>query len=163
MTDKILKAACRCDELGEVCKNCLDEKELDQVFKAENARIEKQFGGLKAGGTWDWTRETVALPKIAQPVLLIRPGHNTNSYWLAHVACILVRHEDVTPHPINIGDEMPSDFYWSPGFFSTDVALVTGDGYWAPLNNIALPDGLEHKQSRGRDYIMSAPPITGAV
>lgn len=103
----------------------------------------------------EWISEEERLPIIAQRVLLLSPRQG-GEWWDPRIAMILVRHEGVVPHPVRKGEVWPVDFFWNYGG-QQQTALVTGNAFWASLENINLPPGAEHytdKHSRAirQDY-----------
>lgn len=97
-----------------------------------------------------WISEADDLPKIAQKVLLAVP-RQFGEFWDLSVAQLLVRHEGVFPRPVAKGSRWPVDYYWSRD--AKDTILVTGNSWWALVNEIPLPPGAEHKTERGYHYI----------
>lgn len=106
-----------------------------------------------------WISEADALPPIAQPVLLMHP-RQSGEFWETEVACILVHHEDVRPKPVKPGDQWPTEYYWAGSRSGDNICLVTGNGFWALMNELPLPPGAEH-QSReifgDRQYWVAQP------
>jgi len=100
----------------------------------------------------EWKSEAAELPVIAQSVLLAVP-RQFGEFWDLKVAQILVRHEGVIPKPIPLGSRWPVDFWWSTGRGPHDTNMVTGNSWWAPLDEIPLPPGAEHKIIRGYHII----------
>lgn len=105
-----------------------------------------------------WISEAEALPPIGQPVFYIAP-RQAGEHWDVHVARILVHHEAVHPHPVKPGDEWPTDAYWSMGHFNQDHHLITGNGWWAWMDEIPLPPGAEHRKERGQHWIAQPVPV----
>jgi hypothetical protein len=99
-----------------------------------------------------WISEAEQLPKIAQEVLLAVPRQG-GEFWDLKVAQLLVRHEDVAPHPVKTGSRWPVDWWWSWNRDGGASVLVTGNSWWALLDDIPLPPGAEHKTDRGFHYI----------
>lgn len=95
-----------------------------------------------------WISEREALPPVAQQVLLATP-RQTSEFWDLAVARLLVRHEGVVPLPVEPGARWPTDYYWQRGQFGRDHSLVTGNGWWALLDQIPLPPGAAHRNING--------------
>lgn len=89
-----------------------------------------------------WVSEEDRLPKIGQKVLLLSPRQG-GGWWDPSIAMILVRYEGVVPLPINKGAKWPVNYYWSDGRTNSHT-LITGNAYWAALDEINLPPGAEH-------------------
>lgn len=92
----------------------------------------------------EWISEADALPMIAQRVLYMSP-RQSGEFWDTQVARLLCRHEAVVPMPVKPGGEWPTSYYWSLDHWGKDNSIVTGNGYWAYMDGIALPPGAEHK------------------
>lgn len=99
-----------------------------------------------------WISESDRLPEIAQQVLLITP-RQAGEFWNVSVACLLVRHEGVSPRPVAAGSSWPTDYWWSSARDRRDTQLITGNGWWSSLASIPLPDGAVHQHIRGYDVI----------
>jgi hypothetical protein len=105
-----------------------------------------------------WISEAERLPDIAQDVLFLH-AHGDGFFKVA-VACILVAHEGVQPRPADPEGKAPTDFWWNIGGSAAGrhVHLATGKYWWAPLTELNLPAGAEHRNSRGMDYIVRVKP-----
>lgn len=103
----------------------------------------------------EWIRESDALPLIAQDVLLAQPA-GYDKFWKIHVARILVRHEGVCPMPVNIGDDMPSEFWWARGEGRESSLLLSGKNWWASLTGLKLPPGAIHELIHDYDCIVKS-------
>jgi hypothetical protein len=90
-----------------------------------------------------WISEADALPPIAQPVFLMTP-RQSGDFWDMSVACILVDYEGVRPRPIKPGDQWPTTYRWGRTYGGDLISLVTGNAWWALMNEIPLPPGAEH-------------------
>lgn len=99
-----------------------------------------------------WISESEALPRVAQPVFFMAPKQADN-HWTISVACILIRYEEVHPHPVKPGSRWPIEFWWGRPRGSDLVSLVTGNGWWAAMDDIPLPPGAEHRTERGYHFI----------
>lgn len=99
-----------------------------------------------------WISEAEALPPIGQPVLFIDP-RQAGEHWDANVACILVDHEAVFPRPVKPGDQWPTQYRWARTYGGDLISLVTGNGWWAWMDEIPLPPGAEHRKERGQHWI----------
>lgn len=115
-----------------------------------------------------WISEEERLPIVAQRVLLLSPRQG-GGWWDPRLAQILIRYEEVVPHPVRKGDAWPVNFHWSWGGGNTNIALVTGNAWWASLEEINLPPGAEHyadkhtraiKQADGFQYIVPTRPAS---
>lgn len=102
-----------------------------------------------------WHSERNGLPRVAQKVLLATP-RRTEPFWDIRVARILIRHEGVVPHPVEIDDDNPVTFWWSERDDPRSTILVTGRGWWMSLTDIAPPPGAEHKHEDGYDCVVSS-------
>lgn len=100
-----------------------------------------------------WTSESEALPEIAQDVFYTKPRAD-GKFWRIYIACILCRHEDVQPEPVEPGERMPTDYYWSKSGYSGDRFLLDGRGWWAPITGIDMPPGAAHQNINGFDCIV---------
>lgn len=105
-----------------------------------------------------WISEAEALPIIAQPVLLAHPRQFDN-FWDLKVAQLLVRHEGVAPRPVPKGSKWAIDYWWDSSRDGKDIHMVTGNSWWAMLDDIPLPPGAEHKSERGYHFIGQPIPI----
>jgi hypothetical protein len=100
-----------------------------------------------------WVSESKDLPRIGQTVLLATPRQD-GEFWDIATATLLARHENVIPLPVQPGQGFwPTDYYWSRGSHNRDTCLVTGNGWWASLANIALPPMAEHGSHNGYDFV----------
>jgi hypothetical protein len=107
----------------------------------------------------NWISEAEKLPIIAQHVLLAVP-RQVGEFWDLKMAQLLVAHEDVVPLPVAKGSRWPSQWYWdSSRGGDRYVTLVTGNAWWALLNEINLPPGAEHRSERGYYYIAQPLPV----
>lgn len=104
---------------------------------------------------FEWRSEANELPPIAQKVMFAVP-RQFGEFWDLHIAQLLVRHEAVIALPVPKGSRWPTDFWWSTGRDSRDTHLVTGNGWWAPLDKINLPPGAKHLFD-GRFHYVSQP------
>lgn len=106
-----------------------------------------------------WISEAEALPKIGQTVLFMAP-RQFDTCWDISTARLLVRHEDVHPVPVKPGTRWPVEYSWCRGSGPrSDVCLVTGNGWWAALDDIPLPPGAEHVLDHpGGHYIAQPTP-----
>jgi hypothetical protein len=100
-----------------------------------------------------WISEEVGLPPIGQTILLAHP-RQTGEFWDLTTAMLLVKYEGVHPVPVLRGGRWPTTYYWetSRGRASHPF-LVTGNNWWALLDDIPLPPGAEHKRDREYHYI----------
>ena len=105
-----------------------------------------------------WISEEHELPRVAQKVLLAVPRQN-GEFWDLKVAQLLVRHEDVVPLPVKKGSRWPVEYSWDSSRDGKDVTLVTGNAWWALLDDIPLPPGATHMQDRGFHYIAQPEPV----
>jgi hypothetical protein len=105
-----------------------------------------------------WQSEENSLPNIAQPVFLAYP-RKMGEFWDVYVARILVRYEGVCPIPVKRGTPWPTDYWWGAENSYNHHILVTGNSWWAPMNNIALPPHAEHRVIRGDNCIVQTSPI----
>jgi hypothetical protein len=105
-----------------------------------------------------WISEAERLPAIAQKVLLAVPRQH-GEFWDLKIAQLLVRHEDVFPRPVAKGSRWPTDYYWDSSRDGRDVCLITGNSWWALMDNIPLPPGAEHMAERGFHYIAQPTPV----
>lgn len=104
----------------------------------------------------NWTREDVALPRIAQPILLAHP-RQSGDFWDLAIGKLLVKHEDVCPIPRPRGHRWPTDWWWEVnrgGSAQSNPWLVTGNNYWAALDAIPLPPGAAHARDRSYHYLI---------
>lgn len=99
-----------------------------------------------------WISEADQLPPIAQPVFYTAP-RQSGEFWDTTVARLLVHYEGVCPRPVKAGDQWPTTYHWSHDHFSANTSLVTGNGWWAWMDDIPLPPGAEHRKERGQHYI----------
>lgn len=100
-----------------------------------------------------WISEAEELPKVGETVLFMVPRQADN-IWDISTAVLLVTHEDVRPRPIKPGARWPVDYSWCRGRGRSDVCLVTGNGWWARLDDIPLPPGAAHRTDHpGGHYI----------
>src|SRR5262245_54211539 len=97
-----------------------------------------------------WISEGQRLPPIGLSVFVAHP-RQSGEFWDIKVQCLLCRHEDVIPKPIKAGSRWPTDYYWR-GIRAgrDDVHLVTGNSYWALMNEIPLPPGAMHREINGQ-------------
>ena len=98
-----------------------------------------------------WISEADELPHVGETVLLCAPRQHTE-FWDIRTACILIRHEGVTPVPVKAGSRWPRDYYWGARR-GDETTMVTGNSYWARLDAIELPPGAEHRTERGQHFI----------
>lgn len=105
-----------------------------------------------------WISEAEKLPPIAQKVLLAVP-RQFGEFWDLKVAQLLVRHEDVSPRPVAKGSRWPTEWYWDSSQCGRDTTLVTGNSWWALMDDIPLPPGAEHAAARGFHYIIQPMPV----
>lgn len=105
-----------------------------------------------------WISEADQLPPIAQPVLLAHP-RQTGEFWDLRVAQLLVHHEGVVPRPIKKGERWATDYFWDASRDGRYTTLVTGNSWWALLDDIPLPPGAEHRTERGYHYIAQPTPV----
>lgn len=108
-----------------------------------------------------WISEEEGLPPVAQRVLLLSP-RQMGEWWDPRIAMILVRYEEVVPHPVRKGDLWPTNFYWNYGG-QQQTCLVTGNAYWASLEHINLPPGAEHYSDKRSRAIKQVAGLTYAV
>lgn len=95
-----------------------------------------------------WISEGERLPMIAQTVLLAKP-RQFGEFWDICTARILVRHEGVIPVPVRAGTDWPTDYWWSPAHGRAVIdspTLVTGNSWWAAMDDLPLPPGAEHRR-----------------
>lgn len=103
-----------------------------------------------------WISESEALPRIAQTVLLCHP-RQCGEFWDVTTAKLLVQHEGVIPRPVPKGSKWPTTYYWETnhgGSIKSHPYLVTGNSWWALLNEIFLPPGAKHGTERDYHYIV---------
>lgn len=105
-----------------------------------------------------WISEAEQLPEIAQKVLLAHP-RQTGEFWDLHVAQLLVRHEGVVPRPIAKGDRWATEYFWDWSNDGRGTVLVTGNSWWARMDEIPLPPGAEHQTIRGFHCIVQPTPV----
>ncbi len=108
-----------------------------------------------------WISESEALPEIAQTVLLAHP-RQTGEFWDITTARLLVQYDGVAPQPVPKGSRWPSTYYWEAnrgGSVQSHPFLVTGNNWWALLDDIPLPPGAEHKTERGQYYVVQPTPV----
>jgi hypothetical protein len=99
-----------------------------------------------------WISEAERLPPIAQPVLLAVP-RQTGEFWDLTVAKLLVQYEGVVPRPVPRGSEWPTRYFWDSSRDGRATTLVTGNSWWAMLDDIPLPPGAVHRIERGEHCI----------
>lgn len=102
-----------------------------------------------------WISEAEQLPPVAQKVLLAVPRQG-GEFWDLKVAQLLIQNEDVTPRPVPPGSRWPTEWYWNSG---RDTTLVTGNSWWALMDDIPLPPGAQHMTERGFHYIAQPEPV----
>jgi len=102
--------------------------------------------------TIEWISEGTKLPRIGQTVLLLTP-RQAGEFWDLHIACLLARHEGVTPRPVSAGGPWPTDYYWGNPKVAQDTRLITGNGWWASVAGIPLPPQALHAHEAGFDFI----------
>ncbi|MBL4838151.1 MAG: hypothetical protein JKY34_11305 [Kordiimonadaceae bacterium] len=89
----------------------------------------------------NWISEAEKLPVIGQSILLMTP-RQSGQWWDTKVAQILVRHEDVIPNPVIArNSSWPTEYWWASGERYSDTTLITGNGYWASMEDLPLPPG----------------------
>lgn len=120
------------------------------MTKQEILRL--SMAAIKERAVIKWIRETDKLPPIAQPVFYAAPRQG-GEFWDVSVSRILVRHEGVFPRPVKAGTKWPTEFWWCSDHFGRSTHLVTGNGYWAAMDDIPLPPGAEHKNERGQHWV----------
>jgi hypothetical protein len=110
----------------------------------------------------NWVSEAEELPPIAQPILLAAPRQG-GEFWDLTTAQLLVQYEGVVPRPVPKGTRWPTTYYWERnlrgGSANSHPILVTGNAWWALLDEIPLPPGAEHRSERGRHYVVQPQPI----
>lgn len=102
-----------------------------------------------------WISEADDLPRIAQLVLLAHP-RQFSDFWDITTAQLLVRHEGVIPRPVPKGTRWPTEYWWETnrgGSAQSHPFLVSGNSWWALLDDIPLPPGAEHRTERGYHYV----------
>lgn len=99
-----------------------------------------------------WISEGERLPPIGQPVFLMAP-RQSGELWDVSVAMLLVHYEGVNPQPVQAGSRWPTEYHWSRDRSGHDVLLVTGNGWWASMDEIPLPPLAAHRNERGGHYI----------
>lgn len=108
-----------------------------------------------------WISEAEALPAIGQVVLLAHP-RQSGEFWDITTAQLLVQYEGVFPRPVAKGSRWPTEFYWEAnrgGSVKSHPFLVSGNSWWALLDDIPLPPGAEHKTERGFHYVAQPLPV----
>jgi hypothetical protein len=118
----------------------------------------RQNGG---DGGMKWISEAERLPPIAQTVLLAHP-RQFGEFWDITTAKLLVHYEGVVPAPVAKGSKWPTTYYWEAnhgGSAQSHPYLVSGNSWWALLDDIPLPPGAEHKTERGYHYIAQPEPV----
>ena len=101
-----------------------------------------------------WISEADELPPIAQSVFYAHP-RMSGDFWDISVARILVQYEGVAPRPVKAGHRWPTAYWWSDG----STTLITGNGWWAKMDDIPLPPGAEHRHARGQHYVAQPVPV----
>lgn len=91
----------------------------------------------------EWISEGTALPVVGQNVLVAKP-RKFQEWWDLSVGCILIRHEGVPVMPVKAGTKWPTNYYWSLSTDKRSTSLITGNAYWAALDELPLPPGAEH-------------------
>lgn len=99
-----------------------------------------------------WISEVEALPPAGQPVFYMAP-RQADTFWDVKVARLHIRYDGARIRPVKPGDEWPTDFWWSMDHFNSETGLVTGNGWWAWMDDIPLPPGAEHRRERDQHYI----------
>lgn len=108
-----------------------------------------------------WISEAEALPQIAQVVLLAHPRQGGTA-WDITTAQLLVQYEGVIPRPVPKGSKWPTTYYWETnrgGSVQSHPFLVSGNSWWALLDDIPLPPGAEHRTERGYHYVAQPEPV----
>jgi hypothetical protein len=95
-----------------------------------------------------WISEAEKLPPIAQKVLLAHP-RQSGEFWDLRTAQILVQYEGVAPVPVKRGDRWPTTYWWGAEDSGRNMFLVTGNSWWALLDDIPLPPGAVHAVQTG--------------
>lgn len=103
-----------------------------------------------------WISEAHQLPKVGQPVLLAHPKQDYD-LWEMNIVALHIRHEGVTPKPVAKGSEWPTEYHWSPLRDHLTITFVTGNSWWAQLDDIELPPGAVHVAERGFHLVRKTP------
>jgi hypothetical protein len=102
---------------------------------------------------FEWVSESEGLPTVGQVIFRASPDQ-FGDYWRFDVAQLLVRHEGVCPAPVQAGcGKWPVDYYWCVRGQARATSLVTGNGWWAPMDRMRLPPRAEHKAERGYSFV----------
>lgn len=104
-----------------------------------------------------WLSEAEEMPKIGQIVLLAVP-RQFGALWDLKTAQLLARHEGVVSRPVAPGSRWPTEFWWDAPR-GGDVTLVTGNSWWALLDDIELPPGAQHAFENGFHYVAQPKPV----
>ncbi|MFT5949661.1 MAG: hypothetical protein ACI807_003947 [Paracoccaceae bacterium] len=108
---------------------------------------------------FEWVSENEDLPAVGQVVFLASPDQFAE-FWRFDVAQLLVRHEGVYPTPVQAGcGTWPVDYYWCVRGQARATSLVTGNGWWAPMDRMSLPPRAEHKKERGYSFVEQVGPV----
>ncbi len=108
-----------------------------------------------------WISEEKALPQIGQVVLLAHP-RQADDVWDIRTAQLLAQYEGIIPLPVLKGSRWPTTYYWElnrGGSAQSHPVLITGNSWWALLNDIPLPPGAEHRTERGYHYVAQPEPV----
>lgn len=90
-----------------------------------------------------WISEAEALPLVAERVFLALPRQQ-GDFWDVFTARLLLAHEGAVPLPVKPGSRWPTQYWWGRSDQDHDNVLVTGNSWWARLDEIPLPPGAEH-------------------
>jgi hypothetical protein len=139
-------------------------REMVKALEADGKKL-RQLTGEDHGPTFifetenpamKWISESEALPPIAQTVLLAHP-RQAGEFWDITTARLLVRYEGVVPRPVPKGSRWPAEYWWEAnrgGSAQSYPFLVSGNSWWALLDDIPLPPGAEHRTESGQHYIV---------
>lgn len=97
----------------------------------------------------EWISEAAELPRIGESVLLANP-RQSGEFWDIETAWLMARYDGVVALPVSPGSRWPTDYAWNRhrhggGFGSDGVLLITGNAWWARLDQIPLPPAAEHR------------------
>lgn len=109
--------------------------------------------------TLKWISEGDELPKVGQTVLLAHPRQG-GEFWNLRTVELLTAHEGVFTRPVKAGSRWPTTYWWSSSRDGRSTFLVTGNNWWAMLDQIALPPGAEHMTDKcGYRYVAQPEPV----